>query len=96
MSLNTVAWFDYPAIVAGSCWSFSCPWEISARGAYNRGRIMRDSDTEELRSFDKLVRVLEDALEEAAKILGPDVALPSTSRCHPLERANQGYGHLSD
>jgi len=57
---------------------------------------MRDSDAEELRSFDKLVRVLEDALEEAAKILGPDVAPPSTSRYHPLERANQVYAHLSD
>jgi hypothetical protein len=57
---------------------------------------MGPSVSEELRLFDKLIRVLEDALEEAAKILGPNATPPSTSHYRPLEHANQVFTHLSD
>jgi len=57
---------------------------------------MRASDTEELRSFDQLIRVLGDALEGAAKILGRNATPSPASRYHPLENANQVYAHLSD
>ncbi|HVN27088.1 MAG TPA: hypothetical protein VMT64_01305 [Candidatus Binataceae bacterium] len=49
----------------------------------------------ELESFDKLVRILEDALEGAAAILGPDAKAPSLSR-HHIEHAYQVYEDLSD
>jgi len=52
---------------------------------------------EELASFDKLIRVLEDALERAAEILGPNIRPPSMrSRHAALEDAFQIYEDLSD
>lgn len=52
---------------------------------------------EELALFDKLIRVLEDALERAAEILGANIKPPSTrSRHGTLEHAFQIYEDLSD
>jgi hypothetical protein len=50
---------------------------------------------EELESFSKLIRVLEDALERAAEILGPNERPSSRSR-HTIESAAQVYENLSD
>jgi len=51
---------------------------------------------EELESFGKLIRVLEDAIEKAAEILGSS-AMPGSISRHPnLEHASQVYGDLSD
>ena len=51
----------------------------------------------ELASFDKLIRVLEDALERAAEILGPNIKPPSVrSRHGTLEHAFEIYEDLSD
>lgn len=51
---------------------------------------------EEVEAFDKLIRVLEDALEKAAKILGPNARPGSRSRYDNLKHASQVYEHLSD
>jgi hypothetical protein len=50
---------------------------------------------EELESFSKLIRVLEDALERAAEILSPNETPPSRSR-HTIEDTAQVYENLSD
>jgi hypothetical protein len=51
---------------------------------------------EEKESFDKLIRVLEDALEGAAKILGPNARPALRSRYRALEHATQVYEDHSD
>jgi hypothetical protein len=50
----------------------------------------------ERESFDKLIRVLEDAIEAAAKILGPDARPPLISRHRAIQYPNQVYEDLSD
>jgi hypothetical protein len=49
---------------------------------------------EELDAFSKLT-VLEDALERAAEILGPNAKFPK-SNSHTIEHAFEIYGELSD
>jgi hypothetical protein len=56
---------------------------------------MADS-IEEKESFDKLIRVLEDAVEAAAKVLGPNARPSVRSRFRALEHASQVYEDLSD
>jgi len=51
---------------------------------------------EEKESFDKLIRVLEDAVEAAAKILGPNARPALRSHYTALEHASQVYENLSD
>ena len=51
---------------------------------------------EEKESFDKLIRVLEDAVEAAAKILGPNARPALRSRYRALEHSAQVYENLSD
>jgi len=51
---------------------------------------------EEKESFDKLIRVLEDAVEAAAKILGPNARPALRSRYRTLEHAAEVYEDLSD
>jgi len=53
------------------------------------------NSTKELESFDKLIRVLEDAIEKAAQILGGEERPASISR-HRIEYAYQVYENLSD
>jgi len=50
---------------------------------------------QEKESFDKLIRVLEDALETAAKILGPNATLSYTRRHNAIDHAHQIYEDLS-
>ena len=51
---------------------------------------------EEKESFDKLIRVLEDALEAAAKILGSNARPGIRSHYRTLEHASQVYESLSE
>jgi len=51
---------------------------------------------EEKESFDKLIRVLEDALEAGAKILGDDARPGLRSHHRAIEHASQVYEDLSD
>ena len=51
---------------------------------------------EELELFVKLTRVLEDALERAAEILGDANAEFSSRNSHVIERPSQIYEDLSD
>jgi hypothetical protein len=51
---------------------------------------------EKKESFDKLIRVLEDAVEAAAKILGPNARPALRSRYRALEHPSQVYENLSD
>jgi hypothetical protein len=51
---------------------------------------------EERESFDKLIRVLEDALEAAAKVLGPNARPSARSRYHPIEHPYEIYQILCD
>jgi hypothetical protein len=51
---------------------------------------------EERESFDKLIRVLEDALEAAAKILGPSARPSTKSRYYVIENPYQIYQNLCD
>ena len=51
---------------------------------------------EEKESFDKLIRVLEDAVEAAAKILGQNARPALRSRYRALKHASQVYEDLSD
>jgi hypothetical protein len=51
---------------------------------------------EEKEAFDKLIRVLEDAIEAAAKILGPNARPALRSHYRILENASQVYEDLSD
>ena len=50
---------------------------------------------EELEALAKLTRVLEDALERAAEILGPEAKF-ATRNSHTIEHAVQVYEDLSD
>jgi len=56
---------------------------------------MADSIAER-QSFDKLIRVLEDAIEGAAKVLGPDVGSSSKRRQVTIDHAYQIYEYLCD
>ena len=51
---------------------------------------------EERESFDKLIRVLEDALEAAATVLGPDARPSARSRYHVIEHPYEIYQYLGD
>jgi hypothetical protein len=51
---------------------------------------------EEKESFDKVIRVLEDALEAAAKILGANARPGLRSHYRTPERASQVYEDLSN
>ncbi len=51
---------------------------------------------EEKESFGKLIRVLEDALEAAAKILGPNARPGIRSHYMTLKHASQVYENLSE
>jgi hypothetical protein len=51
---------------------------------------------EEKELFDKLIRVLEDALEAAARILGPDARPALRSHYRTLEHPSEIYENLSD
>ena len=51
---------------------------------------------EEKESFDKIIRVLEDAVEAAAKVLGPNARPGLRSSFRTLEDASQVYEALSD
>jgi hypothetical protein len=53
------------------------------------------TDTVEYEQFVKLIRVLEDALERAAAILGPE-ARPASHRRDHIKRSAQVYEELSD
>ena len=50
---------------------------------------------EEKELFDKLIRVLEDALEAAAKVLGPNTGSSQLRRHDPVDHAYQIYESLS-
>jgi hypothetical protein len=56
---------------------------------------MEDNSAVEYEQFVKLIRVLEDALERAAAILGPEARPASQSRDH-IKRPAQVYEELSD
>jgi hypothetical protein len=51
---------------------------------------------EQRESFDKLIRVLEDALEAAARVLGPDATPSAKSRYYAIEHPYQIYQNLCD
>ena len=51
---------------------------------------------EERESFVKLIRVLEDALEQTAKVLGPEARSSLTRRHATVDHAYQIYENLSD
>jgi hypothetical protein len=50
---------------------------------------------EEKELFDKLIRVLEDALEAAAKVLGPNTGSSYLRRHDRVDHAYQIYDYLS-
>jgi hypothetical protein len=52
--------------------------------------------TEEKESFDKVIRVLENAVEAAAKVLGPNARPGLRTSFRTLENASQVYEALSD
>jgi hypothetical protein len=51
---------------------------------------------EERESFDKLIRVLEDATEEAARILGSDARSSFRTRHTKIKSAPEIYEYLCD
>ena len=51
---------------------------------------------EERESFVKLIRVLEDAIEEAAKVLGPEARSSSIRRHGTVDHPYQIYENLCD
>ena len=51
---------------------------------------------EERESFVKLIRVLEDAIEEAAKVLGSEARSSSRRRHQTVDHAYRIYENLSD
>jgi hypothetical protein len=51
---------------------------------------------EERESFDKLIRALEDATEEAAKILGSNARSSFTTRHATINHAYEIYEYLCD
>jgi hypothetical protein len=53
-------------------------------------------EIEEKESFDKVIRVLEDAVEAAAKVLGPNARPGFRSHYRQLEHPAQVYEALSD
>jgi hypothetical protein len=70
--------------------------ELSTPLGISMKRNTLTTPIEDRESFDNLIRVLEDALEAAAKVLGPDARPSARSRYHIIEHPNEIYQNLCD
>jgi hypothetical protein len=73
----------------------SAVFDSPPTGTKGKNGIMAPPN-DELDSYNKLIRVLEDALEAAAGILGSEARPPLRSRYEALDQAAEVYSGLSD